>query len=119
MTAILAVDTAIDALPWIYVVALCGSLAGAIVVMWRRDVARESERSAREKAIADQARADAVANSTALTIAAGNMKEATDMMRLLVSRADAADTERRAAWNSCSEKIEEIRKVIEGCQGLR
>jgi hypothetical protein len=41
------------------------------------------------------------------------------MMRLLVSRADAADAERRAAWNGCSEKIEEIRKVIEGCQGLR
>ncbi len=35
------VQDAMPALPWPYVIAVVGSLGGAIVLMWRRDVARE------------------------------------------------------------------------------
>jgi len=48
---------AVPALPWPYVIALCASLGGAILAMWKRDQARETAAAARAEA---RAAADAL-----------------------------------------------------------
>ncbi len=50
MPLILAAEDAMPALPWPYVLALCGAASGAIVALWKRDVAREAKASARSEA---------------------------------------------------------------------
>ena len=85
---LLLAEEAMPALPWMYVLALCGALGGAIVVMWRRDVGRETDRGTREKEIAAQSRTDGTQVVTALAAAAEQMKS-------LAAKIEESDEERR------------------------
>lgn len=116
MPLLLAADDVMPALPWPYVLALCGALGATITVLWRRDVNRENQRTSREKEIADQARTDGAAAATTAANAAAAMRGVADEMQELHRALDKSDAERSRLAKQFVEELGAMKETVERCR---
>lgn len=108
---LLAVDA--DAVPYGQVATIVGAMSAAILalctvvgVLWKRDVKRETDRTAREKEMAALARSDGVELTRALAATSERMEK-------LVAKIEQSDEQRSAIGSEMLREIEKLREKMD------